>query len=248
MANNPNQAREVVARGLSAWEREDYESALTTFQEVLVDHPYFADVHNKAGLCLAMLGRPDEALVHFDTALELNSSYAEAHLNRGIVLNELGRHEEAHAAFSRAGELDTRDSRDFPSEVGNRIAVTHAQLGDLYLVANHPREASQHYRSALDIRPRFIDIRSKFAEALIELGDLGQAREELEEILEVRPSFVGARVRLGVVLRRLGDDEGAIREWTRCAEDAPEDMRPRAYLASVGVTWPQGVQHGAEPT
>jgi tetratricopeptide (TPR) repeat protein len=246
MVNNPHQAREVVARGLSAWEREDYESALGTFREVLVDHPYFADVHNKSGLCLAMLGRPDEALVHFDRALELNSSYAEAHLNRGIVLNELGRHEEAHAAFTRAGELDTRDSRDFPSEVGNRLAVTHAQLGDLYLVANHPKEAAQHYRSALEIRPRFMDIRSKFAEALIELGELQQARDELEEILVARPAFVGARVRLGVVLRRLGDDDGAIREWTRSAEDAPEDMRPRAYLASVGVTYTHGADARAE--
>jgi len=240
MAQNPHQARDAVARGLSAWEREDYESALTTFREVLVDHPYFADVHNKAGLCLAMLGRPDEALVHFDSALELNSSYAEAHLNRGIVLNDLGRHEEAHEAFSRAGELDTRDSRDFPSEVGNRLAVTHAQLGDLYLVANHPKEAAHHYRAALDIRPRFMDIRSKFAEALIELGDLHEARGELEEILEARPGFVGARVRLGVVLRRLGDTEGAVREWRRSAKDAPEDMRPRAYLASVGATYPPG--------
>ncbi len=240
MVHNPHQAREVVARGLSAWEREDYESALSTFREVLSDHPYFADVHNKAGLCLAMLGRPDEALSHFDKALELNSSYAEAHLNRGIVLNDLGRHDEAHAAFSRAGELDLRDSRDFPSEVGNRIAVTHAQLGDLYLVANHPEEAAEHYRSALKIRPRFMDIRSKFAEALIELGDLEQARSELEEILDARPSFVGARVRLGVVLHRLGDDEAAIREWMRCAQDAPDDMRPRAYLASVGVSHPPG--------
>jgi len=239
MAHNPYQAREVVARGMSAWEREDYESALSTFREVLSDHPYFADVHNKAGLCLAMLGRPDEALLHFDRALELNNSYAEAHLNRGIVLNDLGRHEEAHAAFSRAGELDLRDSREFPSEVGNRIAVTHAQLGDLYLVANHPEEAAEHYRSALEIRPRFMDIRSKFAEALIELGELAEARSELEEILDARPAFVGARVRLGVVLHRLGDDEGAIREWMRCAQDAPDDMRPRAYLASVGVGHPR---------
>lgn len=239
MARNPEQTREVVARGLSAWERDDFEAALGTFRQVLRDHPYFADVHNKAGLCLAMLGRPDEALEHFDTALELNSSYAEAHLNRGIVLNDLGRHEEAHAAFSRAGELDARDARDFPSEVGNRIAITHAQLGDLYLVANHPQEAAEQYGAALEVRPRFMDIRSKFAEALMELGDLDRARSELQDILEARPGFVGARVRLGVVLHRLGDDEAAIREWRRCAEDAPDDMRPRAYLASVGAGHPR---------
>lgn len=235
-------AREIVAQGVSAWERDDFESALGTFEEVLDAHPYFADVHNKAGLCLAMMGRTDEALGHFDAALETNPAYAEAHLNRGIILNELGREEEAKRALVRAGDIDTRDSQAFPSDVGNRIAVTHAQLGDLYLVANHPHDARRHYEAALEVRPRFFDIRSKFAETLIELGELDQAREELDVILEARPQFVGARVRLGVVLRRLDDTEGAIREWERCAVDDPEDMRPRAYLASVGVTFPKALE------
>jgi len=232
------QAREVVAQGVSAWERDDFESALATFLDVLGEHPYFADVHNKAGLCLAMLNRPDEALEQFDAALKLNSAYAEAHLNRGIVLNELGRHDEAKDALTRANELDTRDSRAFPSDVGNRIAVTHAQLGDLYLVADHAEEASKHYAAALAVRPRFMDIRSKFAESLIELGELDRARSELEAVLEARPGFVGARIRLGLVHHRLGDNQAAVREWTRCAKEDPEDMRPRAYLASVGVTLP----------
>jgi tetratricopeptide (TPR) repeat protein len=238
MNRNRQQARDIVARGVSAWERDDFESALATFREVLAEHPYFADVHNKAGLCLAMLGRMEEGLEHFEQAIKLNAAYAEAHLNRGIVLNELGRHDEAQAAFSRAGELDSRDSATFPSDVGNRIAVTHAQLGDLYLVANHPQEAAKHYKAALEIRPRFMDIRSKFAESLIELGDLHEAKEELDTILEARPNFVGARIRLGVVLHRLGDNQAAVREWMRCAADDPEDMRPRAYLISVGVKFP----------
>lgn len=239
MSEDKKRAREIVARGVSAWERDDFESALATFEKVLEEHPYFADVHNKAGLCLAMMGRLEDALGHFDEALAINPAYAEAHLNRGIILNELGRHDEAHESLVRAGEIDTRDSQAFPSDVGNRIAVTHAQLGDLYLVANHPHDARRHYEEALKVRPRFMDIRSKFAEALIELGELEQAREELETILEARPGFTGARVRLGVVLHRLGDDEGAVREWTRAADEDPEDMRPRAYLASVGVTFPR---------
>ena len=238
MNRNRQQARDIVARGVSAWERDDFESALATFREVLEEHPSFADVHNKAGLCLAMLGRMEEGLEHFEQAIKLNAAYAEAHLNRAIVLNELGRHDEAQAAFSRADELDSRDSATFPSDVGNRIAVTHAQLGDLYLVANHPQEAAKHYKAALEIRPRFMDIRSKFAESLIELGDLHKAKEELDTILEARPNFVGARVRLGVVLHRLGDNQAAVREWMRCASEDPEDMRPRAYLISVGVTLP----------
>jgi tetratricopeptide (TPR) repeat protein len=180
-----------------------------------------------------MLGRLDEALQHFENAVQQNASYAEAHLNRAIVLNDLGRHDEAADAFNRAGELDQKNSPVFPSEVGNRIAVTHAQLGDLYLVANHPQHAITNYRAALDVRPRFMDIRSKYAEALIEVGDLERAQDELTLILESRPSFVGARIRLGVVLHRLGKNAEAAKQLERCLQDDPRDMRARAYLASV---------------
>ena len=225
---------QLIQRGISAWEREDYETALATFREVLDENPGFADIQNKAGLCMAMLGDVEGALGAFDAALALNPGFAEAHLNRGIMLNELGDHDAGQEAFAKAGELDTRDGTAFPSDVGNQIAVTHAKLGDLYLVANHPAEAAQQYHAAIRVRPRFLDVRSKLAEALLEVGDADGARSELEHILEKNPGFTGARIRLGAVFHRLGDTERAVAEWRRAAVDDPGDMRPRAYLVSVG--------------
>ena len=129
---------QLIQRGISAWEREDYETALATFREVLDENPGFADIQNKAGLCMAMLGDVEGALGAFDAALALNPGFAEAHLNRGIMLNELGDHDAGQEAFAKAGELDTRDGTAFPSDVGNQIAVTHAKLGDLYLAPTTP--------------------------------------------------------------------------------------------------------------
>lgn len=224
-----------IARGMAAWERDDYEAALAVFQEVLQDHPDFADVHNRMGLCLAMSGRHAEALAAFQEAVRLAPTYAEAHLNRGIVLTELGRHEEAQAAFDESSRLDSRDGTAFPSHVGNQIAVTHAKLGDLYLVANRPALAAEQYRAALEVRPRFLDIRTKLAEALMEMGEVEGALQELGDVLEANPEFTGARLRMGVVLHRLGRTDDAVREWTRCAAEDPTDLRPRAYLASAGA-------------
>jgi len=69
-----------------------------------------------------------------------------------------------------------------------------------------------------------------------------EARAEFEVTLDARPSFAGARVRLGVVLQRQGDTQGdtqgAVRAWKQCAAEDPEDMLPRAYLASAGVSFP----------
>lgn len=225
--------KQRIERGVSAWDRADYQEALSDFQTVLAEHPHFPDVHNKAGLCLAMLGDPEAALKEFDEALKLSETYAEAHLNRAIVLQELGRFEEAQKHLHRADELDHRDSVEFPSDVGHKIAIAHAKLGDLYLVADHPAEAAEQYKKALDVRARFLDIRSKYAEALMELGQWDEAHEQLQMILDKNPHFSSARLRLGVVLQRKGDPEGARAQWEQCLEENPRDMRPKAYLASL---------------
>jgi tetratricopeptide (TPR) repeat protein len=228
-------AQQLIERGICAWERADYEAALELFQAVLERHPGFADVHNKAGLCLAMLGDPEAALEEFDHALSISDTYAEAHLNRAIVLQGLGHFEEARRHLRKADELDHFDSAEFPSDVGHKIAIAHAKLGDLYLVADHPEEAAEEYKKALAVRTRFLDIRSKYAEALIGMGRWKDAQEQLETILENNPGFTSARLRLGLAFHRQGDQVRARKEWERCVNDDPRDMRAKAYLASLGV-------------
>ena len=231
-------AQKRIAQGVNAWDRESYAEALAIFDGVLEDHPTFPDVHNRRGLCLALLGRLDDALAAFDRAVELAPTYAEAHLNRGIVLKDLGKADDAQAAFDRAQALDARDGTAFPSHVGNQIAVTHAKLGDLYLMADKPALAAEQYRAALHVRPRFQDIRTKLAETLMETGDLQAAREELQFVLEKDPEFTSARLRLGVVLHRMGDLETARGHWLTCIDEDPEDFRARAYLASLKAAVP----------
>ncbi|MEX2527821.1 MAG: tetratricopeptide repeat protein [Gemmatimonadota bacterium] len=226
--------RELITEASKAWENDRYAPALDLFQQVLAQHPDFPDVRNKAGLCLAMLGRMEEAIAEFDHALRVNPDYAEAHLNRALILNELGRFDEAQGAFSRAGELDGSLSGDrFPGDLGNRMAVGHARLGDLYLEADEPGRAAEEFREGLAIRPHFVDIRSRLASAYLEMGELGRARRELEEALQRNPEFTAARIRLGVVLQRLGDRDGAIREWSQCQKEDPYNRRLRSFLAGI---------------
>jgi tetratricopeptide (TPR) repeat protein len=226
--------KQLIARGKSAWERDEYAVALEDFRTVLADHPEFPDIQNRAGLCMAMLGETEGALKAFTRAVEQNPAYAEAHLNRAIVLNELGRYDEAHAAFNRAGDLDRKRGETFPADIGNRIAIGHARLGDLYLEMNQADRAASEFQQALEIRPHFADIRSKLAQAYIMMGMLDSALEELQEIIRVKPNFTAARIRLGTVHLRMGRREQAVEEWLMCAEQDPEDRRIRAYLASAG--------------
>jgi tetratricopeptide (TPR) repeat protein len=233
MRAEPSRSR--IARGIAAFDEEDFERALALFDEILAREPGFPDVHNRRGLCLAMLGRSDEALEAFEEAVRIAPRYAEAHLNRGILLQELGRHDAARVALGQASHLDHRAGGELPGAAGNEVALAHARVGDLYLAAGHPSEAARAYDRALAVRPDYLDVRARRAEALLELGKVERAVDELREVLALNSGFTGARLRYGVALHRAGATDAAIAEWRRCIEEAPGDMRARAYLASVGV-------------
>lgn len=222
---------QLMLRGRQAYERRDYLAALTDFREILQRHPTFADIHHLAALSLSFLGQPEAAVEEFDRAIELNEGYVEAHLNRAITLNELGRYDEAASSFERAWKHETKSDAPFPAAVTARLANAHMSLGDLYLEAGGAAEASEQYRAALVLRPRFLDIRNKLATALMQLGDLQGAEDELRAALDLNPRFISARLNLGLVHYRNGKAGDARAEWEAAGKQQPGNAQVRAYLA-----------------
>jgi tetratricopeptide (TPR) repeat protein len=223
--------KEIRDRARRAFERRDYTSALSDFRELLDAYPNYADIRHMSGLCLSLLGRPEEALDEFDRALSLNDQYVEAHLNRALVLNEIGHYDEAAQAFERAGYYEYAVAGRFPAAITARLAHAHAQVGDLYSEAGAPIEAAAQYRRALELRPRFHDIRNKLAQSLLQTGDVGGAVDHLTVALAGNPRFVPARLNLGLALFRQGDRSGARREWEECRAQDPSNPQVAAYLA-----------------
>lgn len=220
---------QLIVRGKQAFERRDYVAALSSFQAVIEQTPDYPDVRHLTGLCLSFLGQTEDALREFEAACALNDDYVEAHLNRAITLNDLGRYDEAREQFTRAAELEEGRADRFPAAVSAKLANAHLQVGDLYMAASAPAEAAVQYREALGMRPRFTDIRTRLAEALIQLGRVEEAERELEVALDHNPNYLRARLNYGLVLFRRDDVEGARREWARAREQAPDDPQVRAF-------------------
>jgi hypothetical protein len=61
-SERPPSVREAMSRGNAAWEQDDFATAYEHFHTILEDHPNFADIRHRAGLCLAMMGDPTGAL------------------------------------------------------------------------------------------------------------------------------------------------------------------------------------------
>jgi tetratricopeptide (TPR) repeat protein len=225
--------KELIERGRRSYERADYVAALADFRDVLGRNPQFADIRHLAGLCLGFMGQAEAALEEFDRAIALNDQYVEAHLNRALVLNELGRFEEARAAFERAGYYEYAIAGHFPASMTARLANKHAEVGDLYQEGGSPTEAAAQYRRALELRPKFHDIRNKLAQCLLQLGELDAAADELRKALDGNPRFVPARLNLGLSHFRAGRTEEALREWRTCRDHEPNNPQVRAYLSML---------------
>ena len=219
-----------------AFENRDYATALELFLSLTHKYPNFADIRHYAGLCLSFLGDSEGALEQFDYALAANPAYVEAHINRALILNDLGRFDEARDAFERAGHFEQEIDGEFPAAVTARLANGHCSLGDMYVEAGSPEKAAEQYRRALDMRPRFHDIRNKLAQALLSLGETDLAASELRSVLESNPRFLLARINLGLAYYRLGHADRAQREWEVSGVQDPDNAQVRAYLAMLSQT------------
>ena len=234
-----------IQRAREAFDRRDYVAALTDLREVVAENPDFADVHHLMGLCLSLLGQPEEALEEFDAAIAANGEYIEAHLNRAITLNELGRYDEAREAFGRAASCEERVGGRFPAAVSARLANAHAAVGELYMAAAGAGEAVREFRKALELRATFHDIRNRLAEALMQLGDLDAAQDELERVLAGNGRFLQARLNLGLIHYRRGHHDAAREEWEECRSQDPNSPQVRAYLRLLDSGVPGPADAGA---
>ena len=78
-------AAEHFEPAFAAMQRGEWRAARRGFLRVLELHPRHHQSHGNLGICLASLGRREEALAAFDRALEINPEYMLAVQNRAVV-------------------------------------------------------------------------------------------------------------------------------------------------------------------
>jgi tetratricopeptide (TPR) repeat protein len=225
-----NTVEKLLERARSAYDRRDYVAALADVREIVDGHPHYPDVRHLMGLCLSMLGQPEDALEQFDRALVDNPGYIDAHLSRAITLNELGKYDQARESMEAAAAGEARAGGRFSASVSARLANAHATVAELYLAAGAAGEAVGELKRALELREGFADLRNRLAEGLMQLGELEAARAELERVLEANDRFLRARLNLGLVHYRSGRRDQAREAWEQARAQDPRNTQVRAYL------------------
>jgi tetratricopeptide (TPR) repeat protein len=203
--------------------------------EVLIARePSHVSLRNDAALIYMELGRPDDALAHFEAVTRLQPTSANARYNEGVALEATGRDNEAAAQYQQAIRLDPRYS------------APHNNLGNIMLARGRLRDAIQHYRKAVELAPANAEARNNLGGVLVVADDPEDAIGQLREALRLRPEFADARFNLGRAYTRFGNVRAAVAEYRAALAQRPDWTACLTNLAWLLGSYPDPAVHNAD--
>jgi tetratricopeptide (TPR) repeat protein len=108
----PNEAESVDAannelqKGISFFDKQDYDAAIRSFTEVIRLAPKFAGAYNNRGIAYRQKGEHGKAIADYSEAIRLDPENGEVYNNRGIAYRIIGEHDKAIADFTEAIQLN----------------------------------------------------------------------------------------------------------------------------------------------
>ena len=193
-------------------------SARDVFRGILERHPHSDRAWAALGLLEGELGKHEDALEKLERALEENPLLPQAQLAYGELLLLEGKPADALAAFRNAENLLEND------------AQTEARTGQALLALGKPAEALPKLEAGIHGGFEHQDVLRARVLALIETGNLAEARRALaSEKLEHGPDVTLLEGRLDLAS---GDAAAALEQFQSVAKERPNDPR---VLNLVGV-------------
>jgi Flp pilus assembly protein TadD len=112
------------------------------YEMEIARRPDDVGLHDDAALLYLEVGKPENAVAHFQRSLALKGRSAPAHYNLGTALSVAGRFDEAVFEYRQALQID-------PSYVN-----AHNNLGSVLLSQGKAGEAAREFREAVRLQPQ----------------------------------------------------------------------------------------------
>ncbi|MBN2362130.1 MAG: tetratricopeptide repeat protein [Deltaproteobacteria bacterium] len=225
--------RQALTLGRGFYSNKEYAKAEPYLAKVAAEETGFADVHNMLGVIYHDRGQFEKAQRCFEKAVQINPNYTEAALNLAVTYNDQGKYLEAKEVYRGALHAVAQSQCVLDPFVAGKISNMYAEIGDVYVSCGAFREALTEYQRALTLRPTFVDIRLKLANAYRDLGDRPSALREFDACLAQSPDFVPALLHRGITRYAMNDIDGAVADLERVLQIEPAHARAQLYLSMV---------------
>ncbi|GMH16688.1 hypothetical protein Nepgr_018529 [Nepenthes gracilis] len=225
-----------MAIGRVLYEQQLFKDALVSFKRACELLPLDVRPHFRAGNCLYVLGRYDEAKKEFQLAVEAAETgenqwvylLPQIHVNLGIVLEAQGMVLSACEHYREAAILCPTHYRALKL------------LGSALFGVGENRAAVKALEEAISMKPDYADAHCDFASALHALGDDERAIVEFQKAIDLKPGHVEALYNLGGLYLDIGRYQRASEMYTRvlvlCPNHWQAQLNKAVSLLGAGET------------
>ncbi len=193
-------ANDLIREGLLRLHDRDYAASAQRFQAVLARKIESFEVHFYLARALEGLGRPTDAIGHFQEAARRAPAFAPAWEGLGADLVVLGRKAEARKAYEKAVQLSPQ------------TAGLHAKLGDLLRDLGAVDEAIREQTEAARLAPTMASYWNSLGMTLGGNGRAAEAEHAFREATRLDRKSARYAYNLGLILQRQGRTAEA-RPW-----------------------------------
>lgn len=240
----PDDAAACLAKGNTWLQGGRVDEALRAYDRAIALNPDLFEAHFNRGNVLLRRQRPMEALAAFERTLALAPDLAIAHYNRATLLAANGREDEAMAGYERTLALDPAQVQarfnlgtlhlkrgegeqalacmDAVIQQAPNVAEAHNNRGSALMLLQRVAEAGQAFDRAVALKPGYAEAISNRGGLRLQLNHHEAAIHDLREAVRRNPAEPASHRLLGALLRETGDLEGALAEFHKVLELAPE--------------------------
>jgi adenylate cyclase len=191
--------------------KRNWAAAERAFQRGMELDPNFGDLHSHYGMCLAYLGRFEEAIAQTERAMQLDPFFPGTNVHYGTLLFFSRQYDRAAAQLAKTLDL-------YPDN-----PAAHEYFGDVCAKRGMPHEAITHWCSALNLNGRSEDARvleQTFKAAGFDAAVRTLCERQLEELdaKRARGEYVAAAHYVFVHIKR-GNLEDALALLPKMAEE-----------------------------
>jgi len=191
----------IAARAAEATDTQR-EQLLSSFMELLANHPQHPELLVGTGLLLQQQGRQQEALTMAQRALEHHPDNTAAIILEATLLHQMGRVTEAIGKVAQAVERQ-------PDRL--RLRLQYARM----LTEQDLDQAQEQFQILVDQEPNDPDLLLSLGIVALERGDTPTAQESFETLLELGANRSTAHFYLGQLARRQDQIQEALLHFLR---------------------------------
>ena len=212
-------ANNGLARALE--KQGDAAGALEAFRKAHTLAPENIVVAMDVARVLEANGRIEEAIAAYREVIQRRPTDSNAYLRLGQILGKKKDYEGAIAALKEAQTLDPRNEGVFTAE------------GLLQLEHGNVQRATDVLRKATELDPRDANAWNLLSESLRRQRAYPKALDAALKYLAISPQDAFAYINTGRLREELGDLDGAIADYQKAQEIAPQEPRIAPLLANA---------------